>query len=268
MALIALLQDAAPPEDLPETGIHPSAVIDPSAKVSPSAAVGPFVRIGPGAIVEAGTRLAANVSIGAHCRVGSNCVLAEGVVVRRDCVIGNGVRIGSNSVVGQDGFGYHFKDGVHHKVPHVGNVVIEDDVELGACTCIDRAKWGSTTIGRGAKIDNLVQIAHNVQVAPGAVMAALVGVAGSARIGQYAVLGGHVGIRDNIEVGEGTTVGACSCLAQSCPPGQTLFGIPAKDARTKMRELSAQAKLPELMKRVKALEKRNGDRGPSTNDSQ
>lgn len=268
MALIALLQAVAPSEDMPPAGVHPLAVVDAAAQVDPTAAIGPFVRIGPGAVIEAGTQLAAHVSIGANVQVGPQCVLAEGVVIRYGSVLGQRVRIGPNSVIGHDGFGYHFKDGVHHKVPHVGNVVIEDDVELGACVCIDRAKWGSTRIGQGAKIDNLVQIAHNVQVQPGAVMAALVGVAGSARVGRFAVLGGHVGVRDNIEIGDGTTIGACSCLAQSTPGGETLFGIPAKDARTKMRELSAQAKLPDLMKRVKTLEKRISDSGAATNNQE
>jgi UDP-3-O-[3-hydroxymyristoyl] glucosamine N-acyltransferase len=268
MALISLLQAVAPPEDLPQAGVEASASIDPSARVDASVAIGPFVRIGPGAVIEAGCRLAANVNVGANVRLGKECVLAEGAVIRYGSVLGERVRIGPNSVIGHDGFGYHFKGGVHHKVPHVGNVVIEDDVEVGACACIDRAKWGSTRIGQGAKIDNLVQIAHNVQVQPGAVMAALVGVAGSAQIGRFAVLGGHVGVRDNIEVGDGTTIGACSCLAQSTPGGETLFGIPAKDARTKMRELSAQAKLPDLMKRVRQLEKRISDSGAATNDQE
>ncbi len=268
MALISLLQALAPPEDLPSAGVDASASVDPSAEVHASAAIGPFVRIGPGAVIEADCRLAAHASVGANVRLGKQCVLAEGAVIRYGSILGDRVRIGPNSVIGHDGFGYHFKDGVHHKVPHVGNVVIEDDVEIGACACIDRAKWGSTRIGQGAKIDNLVQIAHNVQVQPGAVMAALVGVAGSARIGRFAVLGGHVGVRDNIDVGDGTTIGACSCLAQSTPGGETLFGIPAKDARTKMRELSAQAKLPDLMKRIRQLEKRISDSGAATNDQE
>ena len=241
-------------EDVPAVGIHPTAVVDPSANVSPNAAVGPFVRIAADAKIGAGTSLCAGVKVGRGVTIGNHCMLSEGVVIRYGCLIGDGVRIGPNSVVGYDGFGYHFAGGIHHKVPHAGNVVIEDDVELGACVCVDRAKWGATRIGCGAKIDNLVQIAHNVQVGPGCILVSQVGVAGSTELGQYVVLGGQVGLRDNIKIGTGTEIGACSCVANDVEPGQKLLGVPAKDARTKVREIMAISKLPDLLKRVKQLE--------------
>jgi UDP-3-O-[3-hydroxymyristoyl] glucosamine N-acyltransferase len=255
-ALRKLLADLAGPEDLPDVGVHPSAVIADSAVIAADAAVGANVTIGLQAKVGAGSAICAGANIGADVVIGDGCMLAEGVVVRYRCVIGNRVRIGSNSVIGYDGYGYDFAGGVHHKVPHAGNVVVEDDVEFGACTCVDRAKWGSTRIGAGSKIDNLVQIAHNVQVSPGCILAAQAGVAGSTKLGRFVVLGGQVGVRDNIEIGDGTEVGACCCVAQTVKPGQTLLGIPAIDARTYLREVKARGKLPELLKRVKTLEHR------------
>ncbi len=257
-AMARLLATLVPPEDLPAAGISPAATVDKSATIAPDAAIGPNVVIGPRSVVGAGTVLCAAVRIGAEARVGERCILYEGVVIRHGCCIGDRVRIGPNSVVGYDGFGYYLDGGEHRKIPHAGNVVIEDDVELGACVCVDRAKWGSTRIGAGSKIDNLVQVAHSVQVGPGCILVAQVGVAGSTKLGRGVVLGGHVGIRDNIEIGDATEVGACSCLAQSVGAGQRLFGIPAKDARTKLREIQALSKLPELLKRVKKLETKIG----------
>ena len=243
-------------EDVPPVGIDPTAIVHPEAEVSPNAAIGPFVRIGAGAKIGAGTSLCTGVKIGKNVQIGNHCMFSEGVVVRYNCIIGNGVRIGPNSVVGYDGFGYHFAGGIHHKVPHAGNVYIQDDVELGACVCVDRAKWGSTTIGCGAKIDNLVQIAHNVQIGAGCVLVSQVGIAGSTELGKYVVLGGQVGIRDNIEVGAGTEIAACSCLANSVGPGERLLGVPAKDARTRLKEIMAETKLPSLLRQVKKLEAR------------
>ena len=170
--------------------------------------------------------------------------------------IRNRVRIGPNCVIGHDGFGYAFSEGVHHKVPHAGNVVIEDDVELGACTCVDRAKWGSTVIGRGSKLDNLIQVAHNVQLGKGVVIAGCTGIAGSTRIGDFVVIGGGASIRDNISIGDGTRVGACAAVSGSWGPGETILGIPARDAGKAAREILAINKLPELIKRVRALEKK------------
>lgn len=257
-AIAALLSFLAGPESatLPAVGIATSAVIDPGAKLDDDVAIGPNVVIGPGSEIGQGAVLCAGVKIGPNVKIASGCVFQEGVVIRHDCQIGKGVRIGPNSVVGADGYGYYFAEGMHNKIPHVGNVVIEDNVELGACVCVDRAKWGSTRIGAGAKIDNLCQIAHNVQIGPGSLMAGQAGVAGSAKLGQFAILGGKVSITDNIEIGDGATVGGHSGVAQSVPPGQTVFGYPAKDAKKFMREHIATSKLPELLKQVKKLEKR------------
>ncbi len=264
-AFAALLTHLAGPEDLPPVGIHPSAVIAPDAEIADSAAIGPCAVVGACAKIGAGTVLCPGVKIGADAVIGENCVFAEGVVVRHECIVGNRVRIGCNSVIGYDGFGYYYADGVHHKIPHPGNVVIEDDVEIGACSCVDRSKWGSTRVGAGTKIDNLVQIAHYVQVGSGCLLASQAGVAGSSKLGNFVVLGGSSGVRDNISIGDGTKLGAASNLAQSAGPGEMLLGTPAKDAKTALREVMGVAKLPDIIKRVKKLEKQiaklesNGD---------
>ena len=255
-AVATLLRRTGGPEDLPAVGIHPSAVIASDAEISDNVAIGPCVVVGQRAKIGDGSVLCPGAKVGADAVVGENCVLSEGAVVRYECVVGDRVRIGSNSVIGYDGFGYYYEDGVHHKIPHPGNVVIEDDVELGACTCVDRSKWGSTRIGAGTKIDNLVQIAHYVQVGPGCLLASQAGVAGSSKLGKFVVLGGSSGVRDNISIGDGTKLGAASNLAQSAGPGELLLGTPAKDAKNALREVLGISKLPDMIKRVKKLEKK------------
>jgi len=255
-ALVKLLEKIAEPEDLPPVGVHPSAVISPKATVAPDAAVGPHVAVEAGATIGAGCVLCAGVYVGPDVSVGERTVLAPGVVVRARVKIGRRVRIGPNSVIGGDGFGYHYSGGVHHKVPHVGTVEIEDDVELGSCACVDRAKFGVTRVGAGTKIDNLVQIAHNVQVGRGCLMAALAGVAGSAELGDYVVLGGHAGVRDNIAIGPGVQVAAYSGVAGDVGPGERVAGIPARPWKEEGRIMMGVAKVPDLLKRVRELEER------------
>ncbi len=256
MALARLLSYFSPGEDLPPPGIAPSATISPDATIGQNVAIGPGVCVGPRAAIGRSCVLCANVSVGAEVVLGDNTVLFEGVVVRRGCRVGRGVRIGPNSVIGFDGFGYYFSDGKHHRIPHIGVVVIEDDVELGACTCVDRAKFGVTRIGAGTKIDNLVQIAHNVQVGENCLMAAGVGVSGSVKMGAYVVWGGGVGIRDNITLGQGVQCAAMSGVGSDVPPGLTVAGYPAGPAREMLRQWQASTKLPELLKRVRELEAR------------
>jgi len=253
-AMATLLGALGGDEDLPPAGIHPTAVIDTSADVAANVAAGPHVVVGRNAKIGEGTTLCAGVFVGSGVRIGRECILHEGVIVKAGCTIGDRVRIGPNSVIGADGFGYYFRHGEHRKFPHIGTVVIEDDVEIGACSCVDRAKFATTRIGRGSKIDNLVQIGHNVQIGAGSLLAALAGVAGSATLGEYVVLGGHAGIRDNISLGRGVKVGACTCVATDVPDGQTVFGIPAGPAPRQLRMQTAFKKLPEMLKRLRALE--------------
>jgi len=256
LAIAKLLGYFAPPADVPPEGLHPSASIDPNAVVAESAGVGPNVVVGAGATIGDGTRLCANVVIGRHVQIGNECVLFPGAVIAADCQLGNRVRIGPNSVIGHEGFGYVQEEGVHRRVEHIGNVVIEDDVDIGACTCVDRAKFGSTRIGRGAKVDNLVQLAHNVQVGEGSLFAAQVGIGGSTKIGRYVFLGGNAGLRDNITIGDGVQMAAFTGVSNDIEPGMKVAGIPARDGARWRRIMVAEGKLPELFKRVKALEKK------------
>jgi UDP-3-O-[3-hydroxymyristoyl] glucosamine N-acyltransferase len=164
-------------------------------------------------------------------------------------------------VIGYEGFGYYQADGVHHRIEHIGNVVIEDDVDLGACTCVDRAKFGSTRVGRGSKIDNLVQIAHNARIGEGCILVGQSAVAGSARLGRYVVLGGTSGIRDNVSIGDGTQVASRSSVANDVDAGQVVGGTPARPMAEMRRVFPAMMKLPDLLKRVKALEKKMDELG-------
>jgi UDP-3-O-[3-hydroxymyristoyl] glucosamine N-acyltransferase len=265
-AMAALLGALAPPEEVPPPGVHASAVVADDAEIAPDAAVGPAAVVGPGARIGARSVLCAGAFVGREATIGEDSLLAEGAVVKARCVIGNRVRIGPNSVVGGDGFGYYFVEGEHRKVPHAGNVVIDDDVEIGACSCVDRAKFGSTHIGAGTKIDNLVQVAHSVRIGRGCLLAAEAGVAGSARLGNYVVMGGNSGIRDNITVGDGVQCAAFAAVAASVPAGQAVVGVPAGERREQFRIMKACAKVPDLLKRVRELEARLESRGTSTDD--
>jgi len=255
-AVAKLLDHLATEPDFPLVGVDSSAVISPDAQVAPDAAVGPGVVVGRRVRIGAGAVLCANVVVGADVVIGSQSILSEGVVIRADCKLGDRVRIGSNSVIGFDGFGYYTADGVHHRISHIGDVVIEDDVEIGACSCVDRAKFGSTRIGAGTKIDNLVQIGHNVQIGKGCILSGQAGIAGSARLGEYVVIGGNAGIRDNITLGNGVQCSAFAAVASDVPDGQVVAGVPAGPAKQQYRIFKAVEKLPELLKRVRTLEAR------------
>jgi len=240
----------------------PPAGVDASAHVDPSARLGDGVAVGCGAVIQAGCAVGdrsvlwPNVFVGRDCRIGAGCVLHPGVVLREQTELGDRVIIHPNAVLGADGYGYRQVGGRHVKVPQVGRVVIGDDVEIGANVTIDRAKCGATTVGRGSKIDNLCQIAHNVQIGEDCLVMALCGIAGSVRLEHHAVLAGHVGLRDNIRIGAGAIVTAFSGVGRDLEPGAVVSGVPARDHRTEMRAKGLYYKLPELFKQVERLAKR------------
>jgi len=243
-----------PPDQHPQ-GIHPSATIAPSAQIDPTA------HIGPNCVVAARVRLGARSvligcnHIGRDCQIGDDVCLFPNVVVYAKCQIGHRVAIHAGSVIGSDGYGYVFDEGRHRKVLQVGNVIIHDDVEIGANTCIDRAALGATVIGQGAKIDNLVHIAHNVVIGRHCLVMGQVGFAGSTRLGDYCVIASQSGIAGHLKLGHQATVGAKSGVMRDIPDKGTVVGIPAGPDKQIKRQWIALQQLPEMLRRMRELEK-------------
>lgn len=236
--------------------ISPQAVIEDSVSLGLGVYIGPFSYIGQNVNIADNSVILAGVYIGNNVRLGKNCRIYPYAVIYDDVVLGDNVVIHSGAIIGADGFGYKFRDGVHIKVPQIGNVVIADNVEIGANTCIDRGALGSTTIGTGSKIDNLVQIGHNNKVGKNVIMCGLTGISGSCQIEDYAVLAGSSGVADHVTIGMGAVVMARSGVANNVAAGTQVFGSPAKEKRVAYKEQVAIAKLPELLKRVKLLEEK------------
>jgi UDP-3-O-[3-hydroxymyristoyl] glucosamine N-acyltransferase len=236
-------------------GIHPSAIIHHTAQIAASAHIGPCCVVGERVRIDKTAVLQANNHIGADSHIGEATRLFPGVTIYPHSVIGARVRIHAGSVIGSDGFGYVFDQGHHRKVPQVGNVVIHDDVEIGANVTIDRGALGSTVIGKGAKIDNLVQIAHNVVIGEHTIIIAQVGVAGSTKLGQHVILAGQVGIAGHLNIGDHAVVAAQSGVMTHIPEGEKWLGSPALPDRQTKRQWIALQKLPELLQRVHELEK-------------
>jgi len=244
------------PLPAPARGIHPTAVVASDARVASDASVGPLSVLGPGVEVGAGTMLDAHVTVGTGVRIGKDCRIFPQVVLREGVWLGDRVIVHSGAVLGADGFGFA-RDGQRYvKVPQIGRVVIEDDVEIGANVAIDRATLGETRIGRGTKIDNLVQIAHNVHIGADTVIAGQSGISGSSRLGSRVTLAGQVGVVDHVEVGDDVIVGAQSGVTKDIPAGSVVLGSPAVPHGEFKRRVAAVARLPELRKLVRALEER------------
>lgn len=258
LAVIALLRLFHPV--LPVApGIHPSAIIADSATIHESATVGPCVVVEARAMIGAEARLFPYVYVGEGSVIGDGSLLYPGVVVREGVRLGRRVTVHSGAVLGADGFGYAFDGHAHQKIPQVGGVVIEDDVEIGSNTTIDRASVGNTIVRRGTKIDNLVQVAHHVVIGEHALIAAQVGIAGSSRIGNRAVLAGQVGVADHVTIGDGVQVGAQSGIPSDVPPGIQVLGSPALPISEARRVYISIARLPELVKTVRRLKRRLGE---------
>jgi UDP-3-O-[3-hydroxymyristoyl] glucosamine N-acyltransferase len=247
------------PEPRPAAGVHPSAWVAPTARVHPTATVGPRSVVGERSEIGARTVLTTGVMLLEDVRVGEDCRLHAGVVVREHSRLGDRVILQPGVVIGGDGFGYEFNErGESEKVPQVGDVVLEDDVEIGANTTVDRARIGSTRIGRGTKIDNLVMIAHNVVIGPHSLIVAQSGIAGGTVLGERVIVMAQSGFAGHLQVGDGVFVGGRGGVIEDVPAKARVWGYPAQTERAWHRSVSWLARLPELAKRVRALEKRLG----------
>lgn len=235
-------------------GIHPSAVIDPSATVAPNATIGPLCVIEADARIGPGSHLQAQVFIGREVTVGADCWFQPGVRITAECEIQDRVRLQPGVVIGSDGFGYEFVQGRHVKVPQIGRVVVETDVEIGANSTIDRARFSQTRIGQGTKIDNLVQVAHNVTIGKHCILCAQVGISGSTTLEDYVVLGGQAGLGGHITIGRGAKIDGGSSLTSDLEAGSFVKGSPALSYQLEQRINVLRKRLPELFKRVDALE--------------
>jgi UDP-3-O-[3-hydroxymyristoyl] glucosamine N-acyltransferase len=244
------------PETVFAPGIHPTAVVAPGAQVDATAYVGPHCAIGERARVGARTALLGGNHVGADAEIGADCLLFPSAVIYHQCVLGNRVRIHSGTVIGADGFGFVFDQGQHRKVLQIGNVVIHDDVEIGANSCVDRGALGSTVIGRGTKIDNQVQIAHNVIVGEHCLIAAQGAIAGSSKIGNYCVLAGQVAVSGHVKVGNQVTLAARTGVMNDLPDNTKWWGAPQLPEREAKRQVIAMRRLPDLLHRVAELEKK------------
>jgi len=246
------------PEQKFPTGIHPAAVVAASAQIDPTAHVGPHCTIGERVKIGAQSVLQAGNFVGDDSKLGEDVNLFPNVTIYPRTEIGNRVRIHASTVIGSDGFGYVLDGGIHRKVPQIGNVVIGDDVEIGSNVSVDRGALGSTVIGKGTKIDNLVMIAHNVEIGEHCIVIAQAGISGSTKLGNYVILAGQVGLAGHLKIGNQVTVAAQSGVMHDIPDGEKWFGTPAQPDRDTKRQIIAVHHLPELLKRVAELEKKLG----------
>jgi UDP-3-O-[3-hydroxymyristoyl] glucosamine N-acyltransferase len=245
-------------------GVHPSAVIGKDVKLGEGVHVGAGAVIEDGAAIGARSTISPGVFVGRGATIGEDAFLHPRVVVARGCILGRRVIVQAGAVIGSDGFGYAFGGGAYRKIPQIGIVEIGDDVEIGANTCIDRATIGRTRIGAGTKIDNLVQVAHNVAVGEGCAFAAQSGVAGSTQIGKGVRLGGQAGVGGHMKIGDGVTAGGQAGIIGDISPGETVSGYPARSHRQMMRIQASLHRLPELLRRLRVLESRREDHSSGT----
>lgn len=243
------------PTEFPSAGVDPRAYVADDAVVE-GARIEAFAWIGPGAVVGAGSWVEAGAVVGADAVVGQHCRLMSHSVVSHGCTVGDRVWLNPGAVVGGEGFGFARGPEVPVKIPQAGTVVIEDDVEIGANSCVDRAAMGTTHVRRGAKLDNLVQVGHAADVGPGAVMVAYSGVAGSSKLGAGVTLAAKAAVLGHLDIGDGVQVGVSSAVHDDQPAGARVTGVPAIDHRRWLRAATGFSELPELIKRLRALEAR------------
>lgn len=249
------------PSPMPVPGVHPTAVVGEGCEIDESVHVAPYAVLGDGSRVAAGASVGAHVVVGRGCEIGAGAVLHPHVVLYDGTVIGDRTQVHAGVVLGADGFGYATHEGEHVKVPQVGRTVIESDVEIGALSAVDRALLEETRIGAGSKIDNLVQVGHNVQVGRGCLLCGQVGIAGSARLGDYVVMGGQSGAADHVEIARGVQAAGKSAVLQSvAEEGLQVGGVPAIDLKKWRRQVAGLERLGKLARRVRALEKKLEER--------
>jgi UDP-3-O-[3-hydroxymyristoyl] glucosamine N-acyltransferase len=237
------------------SGIQQPVYIAATAKTGNNVFIGAFAYLGEDVIVADGAKIYPNVFLGNHVIVGENSIIHPGVKIYHDCVIGKNVVIHAGTIIGSDGFGFAPQaDGTYKKIPQIGNVIIEDDVEIGANSTMDRATMGSTLIKAGAKLDNLLQIGHNAEVGNNTIIAAQSGISGSTKIGNNVMIGGQAGIVGHITIGDGAKINAQSGVSKTLEPGKTVTGSPAFEYTAALRSQAASRKLPDLEKRIKELE--------------
>lgn len=243
------------PHRLP-VGVHATAVIADEVVIGEGASIGPYAVIDRGCVIGAGSVIHAHAYLAPNATLGDHCLIHPHVTVREGCRLGNRVIIHSGAVIGSDGFGYASVEGVHHKIPQVGIVEIGDDVEIGANTTIDRARFGVTKIGAGSKIDNLVQIAHNVEIGEHCILVAQTGVAGSTRVGKYVTLAGQSGISGHITIGDQAIVAAQAGVSKNVPARTVVQGHPAMEMRAHQAKEIAARRLPKALAELKELQAR------------
>jgi UDP-3-O-[3-hydroxymyristoyl] glucosamine N-acyltransferase len=252
--LCARLEQMLWPKPLP--GVHPTAIIATDAQVSASATVGPYCIVESGAVIGERAHLQAQVFIGRKARIGTDCWLKPGANVSTECILGNRVHLHPGAVIGADGFGYEFVKGRHEKIPQVGRVVIHDDVEIGANATLDRARFSETVIGEGTKIDNLVQVGHNVVIGKHCLICSQVGISGSTTIEDYVVIGGQAGLAGHLTVGRGCKIDGQTGVNSDLDPGSSVKGSPCLPYSLEQRVNVLRKRLPDLFKRVDALEEK------------
>ena len=256
--LLVVVENAKRAKILP--GLSPKATLHYQAKLGAGVLLSDFVVIERGAVIGENTIIMPHVWIGHDARIGSNCLLYPGVVVREECVIGDRAVIHSGAVIGSDGFGFvtDRKTGKHTKIPQLGNVVIKDDVEIGANVTIDRATLGSTIVESGTKIDNLVQLGHNVKLGRDCLVISQTGIAGSTTVGSNVILAGQAGVAGHLTIGDGSIIAAPTGVMSDVPPKTTLFGSPGRPHREAFKLQALFGRLPELFDKLKELEKKLG----------
>jgi len=258
MAFATIVHHLKAKRPAPPTGIDPRACVHPTTQVGPDASVHPLACLGEGSVVGARCRIYSGVVVGRNCVIGDDVVLHPNVVLYDDTVLGDRVIVHANAVLGADGFGYRLQDGKHVKVPQLSRVEIGDDVEIGACTTIDRGAFMPTRVGEGTKIDNLVQVGHNCQIGKHNLLISQMGIAGSSSTGDYVVAAGQVGISDHVHIGTGAIIGAKSGISKDVPAGQRMFGIPARPERDQKRLIVHMDKLPEIRKDIRRIKEHLG----------